>query len=70
MIVTDLDRYEMCMAHARTCLMMARLLKDKYGTEDIGFIGYVKRGKEYCLLAMKYRRLWENDGTVILKLAA
>ena len=70
MNVTDLDRYEMCMANARTCLMMARALKDRYGTDDASFRDYLRRGKESCYLAMKYRRLWEDDSTEILQLVA
>lgn len=68
--MNDLARYEYCMAYARTMMMMAKALEEKYGRYDHGFLMYVRKGIKSCELALVFKHKWDNDGTVILKLVA
>lgn len=70
MYATDYDRYEMCMRYARTMMMMAKIIKEKYGKEDDGFKSYVKQGMESCRMAQHYLKEWDQDATQILYLVA
>lgn len=67
MAITDLDRFNICMATARTMMMMAKALK----RQGIGsYKNYVEKGIEACHLAIEYKRRWEEDSTDIIHLAA
>lgn len=68
--MNDLERYEFCMRYARTMMMMAKILKEKYGKDDTGFQMYVRQGIESCKLAQKFKQDWEDDNTIVFKLVA
>lgn len=70
MNVTDWDRYDICMRYARTMMMMAKLMAEKYGLEDCTTQSYVKHGIESCRLAIYYRGLWEEDSTGFIGMVA
>lgn len=70
MNVTDYDRYEMCMSYARTMMMMALILKAKYGLEDDGVKPYIKQGIESCKMAIDCKNKWDEDSTDVFQTAA
>ena len=70
MIITDFDRYEMCVRYARTMMMMALIMEEKYGSVDSGFQTYVRHGIESCKMAIYYRDLWKDDNTDIIQMVA
>ena len=68
--VTDLEKYEMCVKLAKTKITIARVLIEEYGKDDCAVISNIKQGKEAYLLAIEYKRKWEEDKTSILKIVA
>ena len=69
MITTDKERYQMSVDYARTMLMMARIIKERYGVEDSSFKSYVRRSREaYENAKFYYDRM--NEETVQIYLAA
>jgi len=58
------------MSYARTMMMMALILRDKYGLEDDGVRSYIKQGIESCKMAIEYKNKWDEDSTEIFQMVA
>jgi len=64
--MNDLERSEFCKGYARTMMMMAKILTEKYGKDDDGVKSYIREGIESCKMAIELKKQWDEDSTGII----
>lgn len=64
------ERYENCVNYANTMMMMANILKERYGEENESYISHVKKGIESCKLAIQIEKKYYEDYTNVISMVA